>query len=187
VLCCFSVVGFCSELLAKERKDFFWQFLELQIAAAHPHQGAAIGGQEQVFTATDQECVQQIVEQGSSLLGPSLSPLFRLSLSLRSASPKVLLYQQLAQESLAAAAPHNNFLSHTTTTTPNSESVLNKEETDPQHFTPKPYVADRWSISKSPVAPNGGTSSFCCWVDTSSGILLQESELLDWLKLIKKR
>jgi UDP-glucose:glycoprotein glucosyltransferase len=177
-LCCFSVVGFCSELLAKERKDFFWQFVELQIAAAHPHQGAATGEQEQVFTATD---------QGSSLLGPSLSPLFRLSLSLRSASPKVLLYQQLAQESLAAAAPHNNFLSHTTTTTLNSESVPNEEETDPQHFTPKPYVADRWSISKSPVAPNGGTSSFCCWVDTSSGILLQESELLDWLKLIKKR
>lgn len=181
-----SILLEASELLAKERKDFFWQFLELQIAAAHPHQGAATGEQEQVFTATDQECVHQIVEQGSSLLGPSLSPLFRLSLSLRSASPKVLLYQQLAQESLAAAAPHNNFLSHTTTT-PNSESVPNEEETDPQHFTPKPYVADRWSISKSPVAPNGGTGSFCCWVDTSSGILLQESELLDWLKLIKKR
>ena len=48
--------------------------------------------------------MQHIEERGSVLLGATLSPLFRLSLSLRSASPKVVLYQQLASESLSASS-----------------------------------------------------------------------------------
>jgi UDP-glucose:glycoprotein glucosyltransferase len=80
----------CRELLAKERNDLYWRFLEQWLAT-----------DEFVKYHTDRECVQYIEEKGSSLLGAPLSPLFRLSLSLRSASPKLVLYQQLASESLA--------------------------------------------------------------------------------------
>lgn len=84
------MITFCSELLAKERNDLYWRFLEQWLAT-----------DESIKHHTDRECVQYIVEKGSSLLGGPLSPLFRFSLSLRSASPKVVMYRQLATESLA--------------------------------------------------------------------------------------
>jgi len=80
----------CSELLAKERNDLYWRFLEQWLETG-----------ESAKLHTDKECVRHIEEKGSSLLGAPLSPLFRLSLSLRSASPKLVLYRQLATESLA--------------------------------------------------------------------------------------
>lgn len=80
----------CSELLAKERNDHYWRFLDQWLEAG-----------ESAKLQTDKECVQHIEEKGSSLLGAPLSPLFRLSLSLRSASPKLVVYRQLATESLA--------------------------------------------------------------------------------------
>lgn len=81
----------CSELLAKERNDLYWRFIEQWLKTG-----------ESANLHTDKECVQLIEEKGSSLLGAPLFPLFRLSLSLRSASPKLVLYRQLATESLAA-------------------------------------------------------------------------------------
>lgn len=101
----------CSELLAKERNELYWQFVTewLQSDKGTKHQ-------------TDEECVQHIEERGSVLLGATLSPLFRLSLSLRSASPKVVLYQQLASESLSAYS-RSKVLLHTLFA-PHSTSVL---------------------------------------------------------------
>lgn len=83
--------GSCSELLAKERNDLYWQFVDQWLEADD------MGGHQ-----TDKDCVQHIEQKGSSYLGPPLCPLFQLSLSLRSASPKLILYRQLAEESLAA-------------------------------------------------------------------------------------
>ncbi|XP_024372023.1 UDP-glucose:glycoprotein glucosyltransferase isoform X2 [Physcomitrium patens] len=133
------------ELLAKERNDLYWRFLEQWLES-----------DESAKIHTDKECVQHIEERGSSILGAPLSPLFRLSLSLRSASPRLVLYRQLASESLAVY-----------------NSVKKVEEKIPNEV-----VSDRWSIGKPPTASEGR----CCWIDTGSEIFYDESEVFNWLQ-----
>ena len=47
-------------------------------------------------------CVQKIVEDARSLLSKPLASIFEFSLTLRSASPRLVLYRQLAEESLSS-------------------------------------------------------------------------------------
>ncbi|KAG0591180.1 hypothetical protein KC19_1G156300 [Ceratodon purpureus] len=133
------------ELLAKERNDLYWRFLEQWLAT-----------DKSVKHNTDRECVQYIEEKGSSLLGEPLSPLFRLSLSLRSASPKLVLYRQLATESLSLYDSGNK------------ANEKGSNEVD----------ADRWSVGKIPSV----SEERCCWIDTGSRILFEESEVFNWLQ-----
>ena len=62
-------------------------------------------------------------------MGSSLAPLLHLSLSMRSMSPKVVLYRQLAQESLRRGG-------------------LGKVVAEGQG-------SDRWQIGENPSAPGG--------------------------------
>lgn len=44
-------------------------------------------------------------------------------------------------------------------------------------------LLDRWSLGKDPTAPDGR----CCWVDASSHVFFDESELLAWLETVKAK
>jgi UDP-glucose:glycoprotein glucosyltransferase len=80
-----------NELLSKEQKDFFWDF---------------VGHWKELDKGSDcltaKCCVQKIVEDVRSLLSEPLASVFEFSLTLRSASPRLVLYRQLAEESLSS-------------------------------------------------------------------------------------
>lgn len=80
-----------SELLSKERKDYFWDFIG--------HWKELDKGSE---CLTAKCCAQKIVEDVRSLLSEPLASIFEFSLTLRSASPRLVLYRQLAEESLSS-------------------------------------------------------------------------------------
>ncbi|KAM3408477.1 hypothetical protein ACQJBY_001541 [Aegilops geniculata] len=80
-----------SELLSKERKDYFWDFIG--------HWKELDKGSE---CLTAKCCAQKIVEDVRSFLSEPLASIFEFSLTLRSASPRLVLYKQLAQESLSS-------------------------------------------------------------------------------------
>ncbi|KAL2613121.1 hypothetical protein R1flu_024813 [Riccia fluitans] len=137
-----------SELVGKEGNQAFWTFVESWMAED-------ISGE-----LSDEKCLQHILEKGADLVGSSLAPLFHFSLLLRFASPKIVLYRQLAQQSLSEHLSERTHLKiH------------------------DPAKVDQWSVSKNPVAPEGQ----CCWVEVGSRILLGESELKEWLQFIQER
>lgn len=80
------------ELLSKEWKDLFWEFIEAWLNNE--------SGNTDPYTAKD--CLQKISNYGKSLATGPLASLFELSLTLRSSSPRLVLYQQLAEESLSS-------------------------------------------------------------------------------------
>ncbi|XP_044396958.1 UDP-glucose:glycoprotein glucosyltransferase isoform X3 [Triticum aestivum] len=80
-----------SELLSKERKDYFWDFIG--------HWKELDKGSE---CLTAKCCAQKIVEDVRSFLSEPLASIFEFSLTLRSASPRLVLYRQLAEESLSS-------------------------------------------------------------------------------------
>ncbi|CAI9304355.1 unnamed protein product [Lactuca saligna] len=80
------------ELLSKEWKDLFWEFIEAWLNNE--------SGNTDPFTAKD--CLQKISNYGKSLVTGPLASVFDLSLTLRSSSPRLVLYQQLAEESLSS-------------------------------------------------------------------------------------
>ncbi|XP_024522450.1 UDP-glucose:glycoprotein glucosyltransferase-like isoform X1 [Selaginella moellendorffii] len=121
------------ELVAKERDDNFWKFIDSWIEREEK--------ESQSSSNSTSNCLEQILSQGSALLDGHLASLLDLSLSLRSASPKLVVYAQLALESLSAFNLHSE-------------------------------GSDR------PRPPR----QKCCWVDVGSSLLLEESELLHWLK-----
>eukprot|EP00250_Pteridium_aquilinum_P011892 c20372_g1_i1 orf=227-5122(+) len=139
------------ELLAKFRDDFFWSFLELwpPLPAASP---------------SDEACFNRILQISTSVLDGPLQPVFHLSLLLRSASPKLVLYQQLAEESLLhhQGYPHEDLHHH-------SQCEDSLEE-----GTHQCRIADI-SKEKNP----------CCWIDAGHRAFFDESELTDWLDTLK--
>ncbi|KAL3679974.1 hypothetical protein R1sor_022930 [Riccia sorocarpa] len=137
-----------SELVGKEGNQGFWRFVESWMEDS------------QAGELPDEECLQRILDKGANLVGTSLAPVFHLSLLLRSASPKIVLYRQLAQQSLS------EHLSERTSLKINDQAKV-----------------DQWSVSKNPIAPEGQ----CCWVEVGSRILLGESELKEWLQFVQKR
>ncbi|KAL6643108.1 hypothetical protein ACP70R_021289 [Stipagrostis hirtigluma subsp. patula] len=80
-----------SELLSKEWKDLFWDFID--------HWKELDKGAE---CLTAKCCIQKIVEDARALLNEPLSKIFEFSLTLRSTSPRLVLYRQLAEESLSS-------------------------------------------------------------------------------------
>ncbi|KAK7302415.1 hypothetical protein RJT34_13304 [Clitoria ternatea] len=84
------------ELLSKEDQSLFWNFIDIWLNANHddPHSHSA------------KDCVKNILEHSRPLLREPLASLFDFSLILRSASPALVLYRQLAHESLSSF-PHD--------------------------------------------------------------------------------
>ncbi|XP_010523682.1 PREDICTED: UDP-glucose:glycoprotein glucosyltransferase isoform X2 [Tarenaya hassleriana] len=80
------------ELLSKESKHLFWEFTEVWLGS----------DDDDSDCNSARDCLLKISEHASSLLTPSLTSLFRFSLTLRSASPRLVLYRQLADDSLSS-------------------------------------------------------------------------------------
>lgn len=140
------------ELLAKEHKNNFWELVKQWLESDH-----------HLASTSPKDCFQEILKHGSYFLSGPLESFFQLSLILRSASPKLVLYRQLAQDSLSSFS-----LSHEeSVNSGNASDTYNKD-------------LDRWSVSRNPNAPKGK----CCWVDVGSTILFDVSELSDWLNTL---
>lgn len=145
------------ELLSKEWKDLFWEFVEIWI---QNEKDAA-----EYYTAKD--CLKKIVKYGRSLLSESLASLFESSLTLRSASPRLVLYRQLAEESLSSfpLADESNS-NHVNGGTSEMDASLEVKGLDPV------------LVGANPKSPGGK----CCWVDTGGAIFFDVAELILWLR-----
>ncbi|XP_066332805.1 UDP-glucose:glycoprotein glucosyltransferase-like isoform X1 [Miscanthus floridulus] len=132
-----------SELLSKEWKDLFWDFID--------HWKELERGSE---CLTAKCCAQKIVEDARTLLNEPLSSIFEFSLTLRSASPRLVLYRQLAKESLS------------------SFPIDDSPEQISGHGTGKTFDE---AVDPS---SSGGT---CCWVDTGNVLLFNSADLHEWL------
>ncbi|KAG4399193.1 hypothetical protein GLYMA_08G187500v4 [Glycine max] len=131
------------ELLSKEDPRLFWDFIDIWLNAAADDQSHSA-----------KACVIEILHHARPLLRQPLASLFEFSLILRSASPALVLYRQLAHDSLASF-PLQDARAHAEIT-----------KLDPL----------RLGISlKSP----GGK---CCWVHTSQNLFFDVSQLLSWLQ-----
>uniref|UniRef100_A0A0E0CPF8 UDP-glucose:glycoprotein glucosyltransferase n=1 Tax=Oryza meridionalis TaxID=40149 RepID=A0A0E0CPF8_9ORYZ len=91
-----------SELLSKEWKDLFWDFID---------HWKELDKASECLTAKC--CVQKIVEDARSFLSEPLASIFEFSLTLRSASPRLVLYRQLAEESLSSIPVKDGTLEQT--------------------------------------------------------------------------
>ncbi|WVY92629.1 hypothetical protein V8G54_031717 [Vigna mungo] len=80
------------ELLSKEEPDFFWNFIYAWLHADH----------SDAHSHSAKSCVNKILQHSRPLLREPLASLFEFSLILRSASPSLVLYRQLAQDSLSS-------------------------------------------------------------------------------------
>ncbi|AQK75947.1 UDP-glucose:glycoprotein glucosyltransferase [Zea mays] len=134
---------FVSELLSTEWKDLFWDFIDLWKDLEK--------GSE---CLTAKCCAQKIVEDAHILLNEPLSSIFEFSLTLRSASPKLVLYRQLAKESLS------------------SFPIDDSPENISGHGTGKTF--------DGAVDP-GSSGGTCCWVDTGNVLLFNSADLHEWL------
>ncbi|MBA0788613.1 hypothetical protein Gotri_025715 [Gossypium trilobum] len=144
------------ELLSKESKNLFWEFIDdwlLHVAKTDGDSHSA------------KDCVKKILKHGSFLLSEPLAPLFEYSLSLRSASPRLVLYRQLAEESLSSFPLPDDSYS-------NNERGLDANETaDVKKFDPL-------LVGVNPKSPGGK----CCWVDTGGALFFDVADLLLWLQ-----
>ncbi|MFQ6636063.1 hypothetical protein Gotur_014259 [Gossypium turneri] len=144
------------ELLSKESKNLFWEFIDdwlLHVAKTDGDSHSA------------KDCVKKILKHGSLLLSEPLAPLFEYSLSLRSASPRLVLYRQLAEESLSSFPLPDDSYS-------NNERGLDANETaDIKKFDPL-------LVGVNPKSPGGK----CCWVDTGGALFFDVADLLLWLQ-----
>lgn len=146
------------ELLSKEWKDLFWEFIEVW----HHKEG------DVSYTAKD--CLKKIVDYGRSLLNEHLGSLFEFSLTLRSASPRLVLYRQLAVESLSSFPIYDDV---------NTNSVDGGTEMNENTESKK---VEPLLVSMNPRSLGGK----CCWVDTGGALFFDVSELLTWLHIPKE-
>ncbi|KAL1065904.1 hypothetical protein V6Z11_D12G028700 [Gossypium hirsutum] len=144
------------ELLSKQSKNLFWEFIDdwlLHVAKTDGDSHSA------------KDCVKKILKHGRFLLSEPLAPLFEYSLSLRSASPRLVLYRQLAEESLSSFPLPDDSYS-------NNERGLDANETaDIKKFDPL-------LVGVNPKSPGGK----CCWVDTGVALFFDVADLLLWLQ-----
>ncbi|KAK9286489.1 hypothetical protein L1049_014887 [Liquidambar formosana] len=152
-----SVLLEAGELLSKEWKDLFWEFIEVWLHAE----------KDDVDSYTAKDCLKKIVKYGRSLLSEPLAALFEFSLTLRSASPGLVLYRQLAEESLSsyplADESNSNYVSGGISET--HENVETKRL--------EPLLA-----GVNPKSDGGK----CCWVDSGGALFFDVAELLLWLR-----
>lgn len=139
---------FVSELLSKEWKDLFWDFID--------HWKELDKGSE---CLTAKCCVQKIVEDTRTLLNEPLSSIFEFSLTLRSASPRLVLYRQLAEESLS------------------SVSINESQDQISGHGSGENF---------NRAVGSNSLGGFCCWVDTGNAPLFTSGDLHEWLEGLGK-
>ncbi|KAJ8506506.1 hypothetical protein OPV22_007392 [Ensete ventricosum] len=142
------------ELLAKERKDLFWKLIDLWL---EPDKGSDC--------LTARCCIQKIVDDGRTLLSEPLASVFEFSLTLRSASPRLVLYKQLAEDSLASF-----FINDQIKLVP-----ITGEKQIPDEI-----EADYLSTSST----TRSHGRHCCWVDIGSVLLFNTTELLAWIETL---
>ncbi|KAK8617673.1 hypothetical protein V6N13_080581 [Hibiscus sabdariffa] len=143
------------ELLSKESKNLFWEFIDgwLHVAKTEGDSHSA------------KDCLVKILKHGSSLLSESLASLFEFSLTLRSASPRLVLYRQLAEESLSSFPLSDDSYSHNVSEGDASEAVGTKK-------------LDPLLVGLNPRSPHGK----CCWVDVGEELFFDVAELQSWLQ-----
>ncbi|KAM0977342.1 hypothetical protein ACFX13_020469 [Malus domestica] len=144
------------ELLSKEQKDHFWDFID---AWHHSEKDDA-----ESYTAKG--CLKKIVKHGLSILNEPLASLFEFSLMLRSTSPRLVLYRQLAEEALSSFP----LVDET-----NSSSDSGISETNELMEGKR---SDLLNIGRNPKSPNGK----CCWVDTGGALFFDPADLKIWLQ-----
>lgn len=143
------------ELLSKEWKDLFWDFIEVW------HHG-----EDSLDSYTAKGCLKKIVEHGRSLLSEPLASLFEFSLILRSASPRLVLYRQLAEESLSSFPLADDGIPNNSGETSETNSKMELKKSDPL------------LVGVNPNSPGGK----CCWVDTGGSLFFDVAELLQSLR-----
>ncbi|KAG6600362.1 UDP-glucose:glycoprotein glucosyltransferase, partial [Cucurbita argyrosperma subsp. sororia] len=148
-----SVLLEAGELLAKERKDLYWDFIEIWLREE--------GNDADASSAKD--CLKKILKHGRLLLSEPLASLFEFSLILRSASPRLVLFQQLANDSLSSfplpEEKNSNIVGE------GNESIERKK-------------SDLSVVGLNQKIPGGK----CCWVDTGGSLIFDVPELLTWLQ-----
>ncbi|RDY03533.1 UDP-glucose:glycoprotein glucosyltransferase, partial [Mucuna pruriens] len=141
------------ELLSKEQKDLFWDFIEIWLNTE----------KDAVRSQTAKDCLKKILECVRPLLREPLTSLFEFCLMLRSASPRLVLYRQLAEDSI--------------TSFPLGDENYSDDETEEKK------KIERRKLDPLQVGVNlkihGGK---CCWVDTGEHLFLDVFELLAWLQ-----
>lgn len=144
------------ELLSKEWKDLFWDFIEVWLHT-----------EDSLDSSTAKGCLKKILEHGHSLLSEPLASLFEFSLMMRSSSPRLVLYQQLAEESLSSFPPADEGISNNV----GAEAL----ETNAKMENKK---SDLLLVGVNLKSPGGK----CCWVDTGGSLFFDVSEMLLWLR-----
>ncbi|KAA8537015.1 hypothetical protein F0562_029493 [Nyssa sinensis] len=134
------------ELLSKEWKNFFFvEFIELCLHTEN----------EDADSYTAKDCLKKIIKYGQSLFSEPLASVFEFSLTLRSASPRLVLYRQLAKESVS---------SFPLTEDVNANSVsggISKINENMESKKVEPLL-----VGMNPSSPGGK----CCWVDTGGAL-----------------
>lgn len=133
-------------MLSKEEQRFFWNFIDIWLNADY--------NVAQSHSAKD--CVKRILEHSRPLLREPLASLFEFSLILRSASPALALYRQLAHDSLSSIP---------------RDGEIDSASAEITKLDPLRAVISL----KSP----GGK---CCWVHTGDNLFFDVSELQLWLQ-----
>lgn len=149
------------ELLSRDWRDIYWEFVD----------GWLQRHNNDVDLNTAKDCLHEIVQHGRSFLSEHLGSMFEFSLTLRSASPRLVLYRQLAQESLSSF-PLTDEAITTVAHGPASDSEGQKGNRKP----------DALLVGVNPKSPGGK----CCWVDTDGSLFFDVAELLWWLQTLDK-
>ncbi|KAH6755044.1 EMS-MUTAGENIZED BRI1 SUPPRESSOR 1 [Perilla frutescens var. hirtella] len=145
------------ELLSNEWKDLFWDFVESWIHAVDVDSDSS----------TARDCLKKIAKHGKSLLAEPLASLFEFSLTLRSASPRLVLYRQLAEESLSSFPPVDDVVTN----------AIDGGTSEPNE-TIKPDNSESFLSGMNLKS----TGNKCCWVDTGGSLFFEVTELHKWLK-----
>lgn len=145
------------ELLSKEWKDHFWEFIEVWLRNENKDSDS--------HTAKD--CLKKIVKYGKSLLSEHLASIFEFTLTLRSASPKLVVYQRLAEESLSSFPLADDISSNFF----DGGIIQPNENRESKKVNPLLSVVN-------PRSPGGK----CCWVDTGGELFFDVAELQLWLR-----
>lgn len=127
----------------------FWDFVESWIHSVDSDLNSA------------KDCLKKIAKYGESLLSEPLASVFEFSLTLRSASPRLVLYKQLAEESISSypldILDGGTSEPNETTTPKNSEAFL--------------FGTNLKSLGNK-----------CCWVDTGGSLFFEVTQLQKWLQ-----
>lgn len=148
------------ELLSRQWKDLFWDFVDVWLQNEN----------DDVDSNSAKGCMLKIVKYGRFFLSEHLGSMFEFSLTLRSASPRLVLYRQLAQESLSSFPLAD-------------EAVTNAGEAGASDLHVTTNMGNRRPdpllVGVNPKSPQGK----CCWVDAGASLFFDVAEILEWLQI----